>query len=122
MCHATTSWTTVRFDHSAVTGTCFSCHNGTAATGKSPRHIASSGNCDACHVTTNWTTVHVDHANVIGTCSSCHNGTTATGKSATHIQTAAQCDTCHSTVAWTPALARPVTTERVQRASRRPTS
>jgi hypothetical protein len=99
----TTNWTTVRFDHTAVTGTCSSCHNGTTATGKSAKHISSTNNCDSCHVTTLWTTVHVDHTAVIGTCTSCHNGTTASGKPLTHITTNAQCDTCHSTIAWLPA-------------------
>jgi hypothetical protein len=93
----------VNFDHASVTGTCFSCHNGTTATGKSATHLSTSNVCDDCHITTNWTTVNFDHTGVTGTCSSCHNGTTATGKSATHIQTSGQCDSCHNNLAWTPA-------------------
>ena len=30
-----------RVDHADVLGTCFTCHNGTTATGKTPNHIAS---------------------------------------------------------------------------------
>ena len=36
------NWTTVQFDHSAVTGTCASCHNGTTATGKPSNHIPTT--------------------------------------------------------------------------------
>jgi hypothetical protein len=90
------------FDHTAVTGTCSSCHNGTNATGKSPTHIQSSNTCDACHSTATWSPVTtVDHDAVMGSCSSCHNGTAATGKPSNHFVTTQQCDACHNTTDWT---------------------
>ena len=73
-CHVTANWTTIHFDHSAVSGTCASCHNGTTATGKPVNHIATNNVCEDCHVTANWTTIHFDHSAVSGTCASCHNG------------------------------------------------
>ena len=33
-CHLETTWLNARVDHSSVSGTCSSCHNGTSATGK----------------------------------------------------------------------------------------
>ncbi len=90
-------------DHTAASGTCVSCHNGSTATGKSAQHIQSSTNCDSCHVTTGWTQVNVDHSAVSGSCDYCHNGSTATGKPSNHVQTSAQCEVCHSTLAWLPA-------------------
>ena len=72
-----------------------------------------------------------DHAGVTGACSTCHNGTTATGKSRdAPARRANTCDDCHTTTAWTPARfdhagvtapARPATTARPRRASRRRT-
>ena len=94
----------IRVDHADVIGTCFTCHNGTTATGKTTNHIISGNTCDDCHTTNGWTPAVFDHNSVSpGTCTSCHNGSTATGKSANHIQTNAQCDACHSTRAWLPA-------------------
>jgi hypothetical protein len=87
-----------------VLGTCFSCHNGTTATGKTPDHIPSGTTCDDCHTSNAWIPAVFDHSAVSpGTCTSCHNGTTATGKTPNHIITAAQCDECHTTIAWIPA-------------------
>ena len=69
-----------------ITGNCYSCHNGTSATGKNATHIPTSNTCEACHTPTAWKpATRVDHTQVIGTCFSCHNGTLATGKNATHI-------------------------------------
>ncbi|MEQ1800775.1 MAG: hypothetical protein ABL989_02565 [Gammaproteobacteria bacterium] len=54
-CHRETTWSYVRpVDHTAVIGTCFSCHNGLTATGKSPNHIPTSSDCEACHSTRAW--------------------------------------------------------------------
>ncbi len=104
-CHTTISISTVTsVDHLAVNGTCFSCHNGTTASGKTPTHITSSNTCDDCHLTTGWLPAVFDHGSVTGTCSSCHNGFTATGKTVTHVQTSAECDSCHATIAWIPAI------------------
>lgn len=100
-CHITTSWTSVRVDHTAVSGTCTSCHNGTSATGKPANHITTSAQCGDCHTTLAWIPAHFDHAAVTGSCSTCHNGTSATGKPATHFQTVLQCDECHNTTSWT---------------------
>jgi hypothetical protein len=89
-------------DHTAVIGTCNTCHNGVTASGKPATHIVTSAQCDACHSTLAWTPAHFDHAGVSGSCSTCHNGTSATGKPANHVLTTAQCDVCHTTTAWTP--------------------
>ena len=54
-CHRETSWSYVRpVDHTAVIGTCISCHNGQTATGKPPTHIPTSSDCEACHRTRAW--------------------------------------------------------------------
>ncbi|HET6473301.1 MAG TPA: cytochrome c3 family protein, partial [Pseudomonadales bacterium] len=92
------------FDHTGVTSGCFSCHNGTKATGKPSNHILTDNICEACHSTLAWKPATVvDHAHVLGSCSSCHNGTIATGKPNTHIQTDSSCEACHSTLVWKPA-------------------
>jgi len=105
-CHAVgpTPWAPVApasVDHSEVTGTCASCHDGSIASGKSTTHITSSDNCDACHTPgpTPWQPVapaSVDHNEVTGTCASCHDGTIASGKSTSHITTSDNCDACHA--------------------------
>jgi len=104
-CHTDRFWKPLaHMDHNAVIGACFSCHNGSTATGKAPNHIASDNTCDDCHTTNAWTPAVFDHAGVgPGTCTTCHNGSTATGKSSSHLVTAAPCDDCHSTIAWVPA-------------------
>lgn len=54
-CHNTRSWFSVfRVDHTAVLGTCFSCHNGVQASGQSINHPALGNNCENCHNTYNW--------------------------------------------------------------------
>jgi len=46
-------------NHSSVApGTCNTCHNGAAATGKSSSHIATAASCDTCHRTTGWIPVN----------------------------------------------------------------
>lgn len=98
---------------------CDSCHNGGTAAGKSPTHVATTGDCIACH--TNSTTgcpncltfygVEYDHINAAAgvaaytifpsgapaspRCDSCH-GSTALGKNAGHISTTDDCITCHT--------------------------
>jgi hypothetical protein len=96
------AWSPARFDHTGISGNCFSCHNGSLATGKIPSHPPTSNNCEDCHVTTVWSQVRFDHAQVTGTCGSCHNGVTATGKGTNHFVTTVECDACHTTSAWTP--------------------
>ncbi|MCL4698007.1 MAG: hypothetical protein KJ023_13300 [Burkholderiaceae bacterium] len=94
----------VRMDHAAVaTAACAGCHNGVAATGRPPAHVATTAGCDSCHRTTvNWSSVSGAHtaANAVGTgsCDTCHNGTAAKGKHAGHVPVAAgaaRCDGCH---------------------------
>ena len=54
-CHRETSWTYVKaVDHTAVLGSCSSCHDGRTATGKPPNHIPTGSDCGICHVTTAW--------------------------------------------------------------------
>lgn len=103
-CHTTSSWNAIPYmDHTAVMGSCGSCHNGINATGKTPTHIQSSDQCDDCHSSTAWEPARFDHTNVTGNCVSCHNGRDATGKSPMHILTTDVCEDCHSPVTWTPA-------------------
>ncbi len=107
VCHrSAATWTGARFSHVAVApGSCFSCHNGSTASGKPSGHIATTASCDTCHRTTAWVpAAGFNHASVVpGTCASCHNGSTGTGKPSNHIATTASCDQCHRTTAWLPA-------------------
>jgi Cytochrome c7 and related cytochrome c len=106
-------------DHTQVTGTCVSCHDGAHSTskgpvvGKSQTHIKTTAACDSCHNTTNKNfkpAVAVDHTQVIGTCYSCHDGghTISTGpvmaKGPTHINATNNCVNCHNTVKFQPGL------------------
>jgi hypothetical protein len=117
VCH--TSFTTwkVAFSHVNASGTCFSCHNGTIATGKlsiSGKHILTSDTCENCHVNTTWVVAPAafDHADpsVVGQpCATCHNGNPITGKlsiSGKHPTTSDNCATCHVTTNWTVAAAK----------------
>jgi hypothetical protein len=107
-CHGTRSFTGVRFNHQGVQpGSCASCHNGSAAAGKTPSHVATQASCDACHRAGAWLPLAgFDHASVgAGSCNGCHNGTRATGTGPQHIPTtgASACDSCHkSFTAWRP--------------------
>jgi hypothetical protein len=103
-CHTEFSWSNARMDHTAVTGTCLSCHNGVKAAGKTPNHVQSSDFCGDCHLTVAWAPARFNHSGITGSCYSCHNGTTATGKSNSHILSTNICEDCHhSTTAWLPA-------------------
>ena len=103
-CHTEFNWVNARMDHTVVTGTCVSCHNGVLATGKSANHVQSSNQCDDCHITIAWSPARFDHSDVTGPCMSCHNGIIATGKPAGHVPTTDDCSGCHTTNAWIPAL------------------
>ncbi len=109
VCHITTNWTTVAFDHSQALGTCVSCHDGKhmPAEGKGLKHFTTTDACDSCHVTTTWTTKVFDHSQATGTCLSCHDGAhpPAAAKGPKHFITTQPCDICHTTTAWTPVLA-----------------
>ena len=108
-------WLGAGFNHSAVsivgntaTPTCASCHNGTAATGRSASHVplpATAQDCLTCHGTafTSFTLSTFDHAaaGVTTNCASCHDGRAHDGvlviaKPAGHIPTADDCSRCHS--------------------------
>ena len=89
--------------HALVTGNCVSCHNGTVATAKGPRHIASNDQCANCHTTIAWLPARFDHRGIAANCATCHNGVTATGKPVAHIPTQSDCSACHGTFAWRPA-------------------
>lgn len=89
------------FDHTGITDTCVTCHNGSTATTKPPVHIPASDQCEACHATTAWVPVlTVDHNEVLGSCSSCHDGTLAAGKPANHPLTRLECNACHASSSW----------------------
>jgi hypothetical protein len=96
----TTRWDDVRFDHSGVTGTCSSCHNGSIATGKHTAHVQTNAECEECHSNVAWIPANFNHNAVIGSCSSCHDGSQAQGKPSNHFITTEQCDTCHNTNNW----------------------
>ncbi len=100
-CHTPTLWTNIaRVDHSAVLGSCGSCHNTVIATGKTPGHVQSSNICDDCHQSTfGWKFFHVE---ISSNCNHCHNGTVSAGKSPGHILSAVSCEDCHSTSRWAP--------------------
>ena len=126
-CHRSTStWTAVTFAHSPAnavgTGTCDSCHNGAAATGKPAAHIpvpAGAARCDSCHRSQSSfsTSVTMNHS-VVSTalCKSCHNGSYvaqgnnggAMAKPANHIPelqllngASMDCAACHTgTTSW----------------------
>ena len=107
VCHrSAATWTGARFSHVTVTpGTCFSCHNGSMASGKPSGHVMTTASCDTCHRTAAWIPAAFNHASVApGSCATCH-GVTATGKPAGHVVTTASCDACHRTTAWIPVTA-----------------
>jgi hypothetical protein len=87
---------TGRFTHAGNSGGCTGCHNGSAALGKPPTHIATNAPCETCHKSTAaFAGARMNHAGIIGACASCHNGAGALGKPATHIPTSAACESCH---------------------------
>lgn len=105
-CHRSAiTWSGARFSHVAVApGSCFTCHNGSTASGKPAGHLMTTASCDGCHRTAAWLPAGFNHAAVVpGTCATCH-GVSATGKPANHVATTSSCDACHSTRAWRPAL------------------
>ena len=82
-CHVITAWKPAStVDHTQVTGTCVSCHDGTTATGKPANHIPSDSACGTCHATTAWKPARFTHDGLTATCVSCHDGVRETGKSA----------------------------------------
>ncbi|MDE2382993.1 MAG: hypothetical protein KGO53_00125 [Alphaproteobacteria bacterium] len=107
----------VAVDHSQVTGTCFSCHDGGHSIstgpvlGKDVKHMQTTNTCESCHNTVKFTpAAAVDHTQVIGTCYSCHDGghSISTGpvlaKDAKHLNTTNNCVNCHTTVKFQPGL------------------
>jgi ribosomal protein L44E len=106
LCHAHYNfWPVVRVDHTAVNGSCFSCHNGVVAKGKTPDHIPSDNNCDACHTTIAFNPQRMDHGALAAksACRGCHSGVRAAAAPRSHVMTTAECGTCHSTLSWSPA-------------------
>jgi predicted CxxxxCH...CXXCH cytochrome family protein len=102
-CHTTVAWIPANFDHAGIVDNCYSCHNGTDATGKNPTHVNTTNICEDCHSNLSWIPViAVDHTQVLGSCSSCHNGLDATGKNAGHFVTTGECNVCHETTGWLP--------------------
>jgi hypothetical protein len=80
-CHkSTVTFAGARMDHSSLTATCASCHNGKTATGPAPRHFTTSLPCETCHRTASWTPVayrhgsaqYPNHASVTA-CTGCHS-------------------------------------------------
>ncbi len=99
-CHLTATWSSVRFDHGSVSGSCAACHNNRKVPGKPRSHIKSNGSCETCHSTNSWASARFDHSSISGRCSTCHNGRKATGKPPTHITSSNSCDACHSPGSW----------------------
>jgi len=75
-CHrSTATWSGARYSHVSVTpGTCFTCHNGSIATGKPANHIQTTSSCDSCHRTIAWLpAAGFNHTGVVpGSCENCH--------------------------------------------------
>jgi hypothetical protein len=89
-----------RFDHMTTRGPCASCHNGNAATGKSPKHVPTTASCDTCHKSTaTFAGARFTHAGTTAACATCHNGGIASGKPQKHVPTSASCETCHKSTA-----------------------
>jgi hypothetical protein len=64
-----------RFDHMTTRGPCASCHNGNAATGKSPKHVPTTASCDTCHKSTaTFAGARFTHTGTTAACATCHNG------------------------------------------------
>ena len=107
-CHrSTATWSGARYSHVSVTpGTCFTCHNGSTATGKPANHIQTTNSCDNCHRTIAWLPAGFNHAGVVaGTCATCHYpGGPGLGAPSNHIPYQSQllggasmsCDACHT--------------------------
>ena len=93
------------FDHTGISGNCASCHDGTAATGKSQNHVTTTQDCSLCHITTEFANARFDHTGITDNCMSCHNGTTAPGKTPPpdHVPTNQDCHVCHVTTGFLPA-------------------
>ncbi len=101
-CHINNNWLISKIDHSALSGTCVSCHNNIFSGGKHEMHLVTQGSCEACHATNTWEQIaNFDHQLVTGTCISCHDGTRMIGKSIDHLVTSNNCDACHTTTMWT---------------------
>ncbi|MGJ5045372.1 cytochrome c3 family protein, partial [Bradyrhizobium sp. HKCCYLRH1062] len=96
-CHkSTTTFSGARFSHTGTMAACASCHNGMAATGKPPKHVATSAPCETCHKsTTTFSGARFSHTGTMAACASCHNGMAATGKPQKHVATSAPCESCH---------------------------
>jgi hypothetical protein len=108
LCHALYNFAPfVRVDHTAVRGSCYSCHNGVVAEGKTPDHIPADNNCDACHTTIAFNPQRMDHTAmsmaVKTACRGCHSGIRAAAVPRSHVATAAECGDCHNTLSWSPA-------------------
>ncbi|MFC3119448.1 hypothetical protein ACFOHS_19325 [Jhaorihella thermophila] len=99
----TTSWGSVRFDHSAVTGSCSSCHNGVSATGKPHGHFQTTLQCDECHRTTGWGNASYTHSSGAFPaghstgldCTDCHRSNSASAAH-THPAYRPDCAGCHA--------------------------
>ena len=121
-CHNTTNpgfKPAVVVDHTQVTGTCVSCHDGAHSIstgpvlGKDVKHMQTTAVCENCHNTSNKNfqpALAVDHTQVIGTCYSCHDGAHAIstgpvlGKDGAHLSTTNNCVNCHNTVKFQPGI------------------
>jgi hypothetical protein len=119
MCHSPQrgDWLGAVFDHSAAgvaivgnasTPACASCHDGTAATGKSVTHVplpTVGQDCLVCHGTSyiSFAMPTFNHASagITNNCASCHDGkahdgVTVISKPTGHIPTTGDCSTCHT--------------------------
>jgi hypothetical protein len=66
-------------NHANVTAPCASCHTGSTASGKPPRHFVTTLPCETCHRTAAWTPVTYRHSSPLYqehgptiACSGCH--------------------------------------------------
>lgn len=100
-CHKSKKWGVVRMDHSVVSGSCASCHDGrhSGITGKSVNHLKTRSPCEDCHKSTrSWQGARFVHDAASTNCKSCHyTGGRARGKNAGHIvESSNDCGLCHN--------------------------
>ncbi len=129
------AWMPATFNHAGVApGTCATCHNGTDAPRASRRRTCRRRRraTPATARPAGFRRRSTTRASHPGTCATCHNGTTAKGKPATHLpddgvvrqlppHDRLDAGDVQSRAACTRAPARPATTARPPRASRRRT-
>lgn len=92
LCHTTTNWNEIRFDHAGpYAENCALCHQDDSPSDHYP------GQCSACHTPSGWLPATFNHSVAQATdCQACH----IPDKPVNHFN--GQCLICHSTSRWKP--------------------